>query len=95
MVQIANFRQDEFGDNAAAFLRSVNAFDMLMLAMCADAADEMLLSIRFHDNESADVATITQKVDECVTNLGCACDWGGARGGCLPKALEIQARGAN
>ena len=48
---------------------------MVMMAMCADAADEMLLLIRAHDNESTDVATITQHIAECVTNLG------GARGG--------------
>ena len=70
MVQIANFRSGEFGENAATFLRSVSAFDLVTLAMCADAADEMLLLIRFHDNESADVASITQKIEECVTKLG-------------------------
>ncbi|CAK0864262.1 unnamed protein product [Prorocentrum cordatum] len=72
MVQIANFRRGEFGGNAAAFLGSVNAFDMLMSAMGADAADEMLSLIRFHDNESADAATIAQKVDECVRAVGLA-----------------------
>ena len=89
----SDFRQDEFGDNAADFLRSVSAFDLVMLAMCADAADEMLLLIRFHDNESADVAAITQKVAECVTNSG------GARWGMPPQNLgaskNIRKRGAN
>ena len=75
----SDFRQDEFGDNAADFLRSVSAFDLVMLAMCADAADEMLLLIRFHDNESADVAAITQKVAECAANSG------GARWGMPPQ----------
>ena len=64
-----------------------------MLAMCADAADEMLLLIRFHDNESADVATITEKIAECATNPG------GARWGMPPQNLgaskNIRKRGAN
>ena len=58
---------------------------MVMMAMCADAADEMLLLIRAHDNESADVATITQKVAECVTNPGGA-RWGMAS----PKPWSLE-----
>ena len=83
MIQIANFRSDEFGNNAATFLRSVSAFDLVTLAMCADAADEMLLLIRFHDDESADVAAITQKITECMTKLGGARE-GEAREGTPP-----------
>ena len=37
--------------------------------MCADASDEMLLLIRFFDDEAAEVASMSQKVTECVTNL--------------------------
>ena len=83
MIQIANFRSDEFGNDAATFLRSVSAFDLVTLAMCADAADEMLLLIRFHDDESADVAAITQKITECLSKFGGARE-GEAREGTPP-----------
>ncbi len=69
MIQIANFRSGEFGNNAATFLRSGSAFDLATLAMYADAAGEMLLLIRFHD-ESAGAAAIAQKITECMTKLG-------------------------
>ena len=69
MVQIANLRNDEFGQMAKAFLESTRPDELVLLAMCADAADEMLLFIRFHDDETADVACIAQMVVGTLTNL--------------------------
>ena len=69
LVQVANKRDDPFSKNARLFLEGTTPLDWVLLAMCADASDELLLLIRFHDDESAEVACIGQKVSECITNL--------------------------
>ena len=69
LLQIANQRDDEFSKHAIGFLESTTPSDWVLLAMCADASDEMLLLIRFHDDEAAEVACIGQKLSECITNL--------------------------
>ena len=46
LVQIANTRDDQFANQAASFLEALAPLDMVLLSMCADASDEMLLLIR-------------------------------------------------
>ena len=51
------------------FLASVCALDAILLGMCADIADDMLLLTRFCDSEDMDITLLTERVADCLSNL--------------------------
>ena len=54
---------------ATDFLTCVTAEKLLLLAMCADGADESLMLTRHFDSESHDIAEIHAAADSYVTRL--------------------------